>query len=237
MNTLKNKNRKWQTILVIIISLIVAAIFLFVPSFREGIIEASRRLIDADIEAFKDYLLTFGVWAPVISFFLMILTLIVAPLPAFVVTFTNGLLFGAFWGGILSWASAMVGGAICFFISRSLGRPVVEKLVSKTALEWTDRFFTRFGMHSVLIARLVPIVSFAIVSYAAGLTAIRFIVFFIATAVGQLPATILYSILGQNASSSVLVIFWVFIVVVCFMIIATAAKPWFEKKMNKAEGV
>ncbi|UTW71027.1 hypothetical protein KHA80_22795 [Anaerobacillus sp. HL2] len=44
-------------------------------------------------------------------------------------------------------------------------------------------------MHSVLLARLIPVV-FAIISYASGLTIIRFIVFFIATGVGQLPATI-----------------------------------------------
>ncbi|WP_245747410.1 TVP38/TMEM64 family protein [Anaerobacillus alkalidiazotrophicus] len=199
--------------------------------------EAVKKLIEADIEAFRDYLLSFGVWAPVVSFFLMIFTLIVAPLPAFVVTFSNGLLFGAFWGGVLSWTSAMVGAAICFFIARSLGRPVVEKLVSKTALHWTDLFFERYGMHSVLIARLIPVVSFALISYASGLTAIRFIVFVIATGIGQLPATILYSILGENANKSVLVVFWAFVVVICFGIVGAALKPRFEKKFKRSEVV
>ena len=218
-------------------SLLVVAIalYLIIPSMRDGVNEAARKLVEADIEAFRDYLLSFGVWAPVVSFFLMIFTLIVAPLPAFVVTFSNGLLFGAFWGGILSWTSAMVGAAICFYIARSLGRPVVEKIVSKTALNWTDKFFERYGMHSVLLARLIPVVSFALISYASGLTAIRFMVFFIATGVGQLPATILYSILGQNANKSVLVVFWAFIAVICFGVLGAAFKPWFEKKFKKGE--
>ncbi|QOY38594.2 TVP38/TMEM64 family protein [Anaerobacillus isosaccharinicus] len=223
--------------MLIMFSLLVVAIalYLIIPSLRDGVNEAARKLVEADIEAFRDYLLSFGVWAPVVSFFLMIFTLIVAPLPAFVVTFSNGLLFGAFWGGILSWTSAMVGAAICFYIARSLGRPVVEKIVSKTALNWTDKFFERYGMHSVLLARLIPVVSFALISYASGLTAIRFMVFFIATGVGQLPATILYSILGQNANKSVLVVFWAFIAVICFGVLGAAFKPWFEKKFKKGE--
>src|SRR5690554_996904 len=125
MTTMK-KNKKIHILIIVIFFAIIIGLYAFVPVFREGIGEAVSRLVDGDIEAFRDYLLSFGAWAPIISFFLMILTLIVAPLPAFVVTFTNGLLFGAFWGGLLSWTSSMVGAAICFYISRSLGRPVVE---------------------------------------------------------------------------------------------------------------
>ena len=43
-------------------------------------------------------------------------------------------------GAILSWSSAMVGAAVCFYISRILGRDIVEKLTSKTGLESVDRF-------------------------------------------------------------------------------------------------
>ena len=57
----------------------------------------------------------------------MILQAIVAPLPAFLITLANAALFGAFWGGALSWFSAMVGAGLCFCIARALGREVVEK--------------------------------------------------------------------------------------------------------------
>ena len=49
---------------------------------------------------------------------------------------------------------------------------------------------------SILIARLLPFMSFDIVSYAAGLTGMGFWGFFIATGIGQLPATIVYSYVG-----------------------------------------
>lgn len=47
----------------------------------------------------------------VVSFLLMIFRAIAAPLPAFLITFANASLFGAFWGGVLS-SSAMVGAAL-----------------------------------------------------------------------------------------------------------------------------
>ncbi len=50
---------------------------------------------------------------------------------------------------------------------------------------------------SILIARLLPFMSFDIVSYAAGLTSMSFGSFFIATGIGQLPATIIYSYVGS----------------------------------------
>jgi uncharacterized membrane protein YdjX (TVP38/TMEM64 family) len=82
-----------------------------------------------------------------------------------VVTFTNGLLFGWVWGALLSWSSAMVGAALCFWTARALGRPMVERLVGGTrALETSDLFVARHGTRSVLIARLLPFVSFDVVS-------------------------------------------------------------------------
>ncbi|MDB0438355.1 TVP38/TMEM64 family protein [Clostridioides difficile] len=149
-----------------------------------------------NLDAIKEYILSFGVWAPIISFALMILQSIAAPLPAFLITFANAALFGWVNGAILSWVSAMAGAAICFVIGRFLGRDVVVKLTSKFALESIDGFFDKYGKHTILIARLLPFISFDLVSYAAGLTSMSFISFFIATGLGQLPATIVYSYVG-----------------------------------------
>lgn len=90
-------------------------------------------------------------------------------------------------------AIAVVVAAACFRIARSLGREAVEKLCSKTGLATIERFFKRHGDQSVLIARLLPFVSFDFVSYFAGLASMSFRGFMIATGIGQLPATIVYS--------------------------------------------
>ncbi|WP_090042354.1 TVP38/TMEM64 family protein [Clostridium frigidicarnis] len=170
--------------------------YYFVEPIKRNINQMVFYLTMLNLDALKEYVLSFGIWAPIISFFLMVFQSIVAPLPAFMITFANAALFGWWKGAILSWFSAMVGAALCFYIAKCLGRNAVEKLTSKFALDSVDEFFNRYGKHTILIARLLPFISFDIVSYAAGLTSMSFISFFIATGLGQLPATIIYSYVG-----------------------------------------
>ena len=144
----------------------------------------------------RDFIDKYETYAMLVSAGLMVFQSVVAPLPAFLVTFANANLFGWWQGAILSWSSAMLGALICFYISRILGRDVVEKLTSRVGLESVDEFFKKYGRQSILIARLLPFMSFDLVSYAAGLTSISFMPFFIATGIGQLPATIIYSYVG-----------------------------------------
>lgn len=96
--------------------------------------------INVDIDLARGYILGFGVWAPVVSFLLMLLQSVAAPLPAFIITFANAGIFGWVKGAILSWSGAMASAALCFYIARLLGRNVVEKLTSKTALKRVDDF-------------------------------------------------------------------------------------------------
>lgn len=179
-------------------SLVIGIIlfYLFVPGVKVNVNQAFFILQNVDVDLARDYILGFGIWAPIVSFLLMILQSIAAPLPAFIITFANAGLFGWVKGAILSWSSAMAGAALCFFISKYFGRSVVEKLTSKFALDSVDEFFDRYGEYAILVARLLPFVSFDIVSYGAGLTSMSFWKFFIATGIGQLPATIVYSYIG-----------------------------------------
>ncbi len=182
---------------VLLLGGIVLIVLVTLPSSRAlflGWIELFQGL---DLEVIKAYILSFGVWAPLISFALMVFQSLMAPLPAFLITFANAALFGWLWGAALSWTSAMAGAFLCFYIARFLGRDVVEKLTSKMALESVDAFFEKHGVYAILIARLLPFISFDVVSYAAGLTSMRLGSFVIATGIGQLPATLAYSYAGE----------------------------------------
>ncbi|AEF93802.1 SNARE associated Golgi protein [Desulfotomaculum nigrificans CO-1-SRB] len=178
------------------IFVLLAALYFGVEPLQTAIKRVVFIISMVDITAMKSYILSFGIWAPVVSFFLMVFQSLAAPLPAFVITFANAALFGWVKGAILSWSSAMAGAALCFWIANFYGRSVVERLVSAYALKKIDRFFARYGKYAILMARLLPFVSFDAVSYAAGLTSIGFWEFFWATGLGQLPATLIYSYVG-----------------------------------------
>ncbi|HSB20277.1 MAG TPA: TVP38/TMEM64 family protein [Anaeromyxobacteraceae bacterium] len=203
---------------------LAAGAYAFLPAVRQGVDAGVRALSAPDgrdaVDAFRSYLLGFGPWAPLASAALMVLQSLVAPLPAFVVTFANGLLFGWARGALLSWSSAMVGAALCFWIARALGRPAVERLAGGgAAVERADRFFERHGERAILLARLLPFVPFDAVSYAAGLTTTGFRPFLVATGLGQIPATLLYSYLGESASGSVRILFWGFSLLAAAMVL------------------
>lgn len=172
-----------------------AAYFIF-PTVKNFIDPAISAFTSGDFTVMRDFVGKYGTYAAAVSFFLMILQSIAAPLPAFIITLANANLFGWWKGAILSWSSAMAGAALCFYIARILGRDVAERLTSKASLQSVDKFFERYGTYSILLARLLPFVSFDIVSYAAGLTSMSFWPFFIATGIGQLPATVVYSYVG-----------------------------------------
>ncbi|MDY0235391.1 MAG: TVP38/TMEM64 family protein [Gudongella sp.] len=192
---MKNINKStWIKLGVI---LILIGIYIFVEPVRNFVKRAVFILGMLDINAVKEYILSFGAWAPIVSFLLMIFQSVAAPLPAFLITFANAALFGWVKGAILSWSSAMAGAVICFYISKIYGRNTAEKFASKFALEEIDKFFEKYGNYAILIARILPFISFDLVSYAAGLTSIGFWSFFWATGLGQLPATIVYSYAGD----------------------------------------
>lgn len=191
------KKKKWIT-KIVILALIVAAVlmYFFIPSVNKRINSIFKMFASGDFKVLRTFVESYGPYAVLVSFLLMILQSIAAPLPAFLITFANANLFGWWQGAILSWVSSMVGAAICFFIARILGRDVVEKLTSKTGIKQIDNFFKKHGRMSILIARLLPFISFDIVSYAAGLTSMSFGSFIVATGIGQLPATVIYSYVG-----------------------------------------
>ena len=127
----------------------------------------------------------------------------------------------------------MVGAALCFYIARILGRDVVEKLTGKTVLNGMDGFFERYGKHTILVCRLLPFVPFDPVSYAAGLTSLRFRHFMLATGLGQLPATIFYSWVGSMLTGG---IFWFvsgLLILFALTIVIVAAKTFYQEKHKR----
>ena len=230
-------NKKNGLLMKIAVVVAIVALYFLVPSIKVNINQAIFILQNVDVELARGYILGFGVWAPVVSFLLMILQSVAAPLPAFIITFANAGLFGWLKGAALSWTSAMAGAALCFYIARFFGRDVVEKLTSKYALESLDGFFDQYGKYAILVARLLPFISFDIVSYGAGLTSMGFWSFFIATGIGQLPATLIYSYIGSMLTGTTrTVVMGLLVLFALSTLVMLFKKIWTDKnKKDKAE--
>ncbi len=230
------RTAKWlRPALTAVLFLLLALVYLVYEPFRGETNRAVGVLASGDIEVVRDYILSYGAWAPVISAALMVLQALLAFLPAFVLTFANGLAFGAFWGGMLSLSSATLAAAISFGIAHALGRAPMEAMLGKRSLGAADVWFARYGVYAVLIARLIPVVSFDVISYAAGLTRMSFPRFLLATIVGMAPATFVYSFLGERAPQYINVLLIIFGLVVAAGVIYAAVLRYRKRRSPRVK--
>lgn len=229
---MKSKKRIAQISILVVILLTVSGYF-FIPAVNSRMNAIFTLFSSMSVENIMGYIRSFGVYAMAVSFLLMIFQSVAAPLPAFLITFANAALWGWWKGAILSWSSAMAGALVCFFIARICGRDAVEKLTSKFAMDSVDQFFERYGKHTILICRLLPFVSFDFVSYAAGLTAMGIVPFLVATGVGQLPATIVYSYVGGMLTGSVRTVVTALLITFALFTFAFLFKQIYNDKQQK----
>lgn len=145
-----------------------------------------------------EYLRGFGVWAPLISTLLMILQAVISPLPGSLVAAANGIVFGIWWGTLLSWVGGILGGSVSFWLARWLGQDAVARFLRGKRLDQANRLSQSDGFWIVLTARLVPLISFDWISYLAGVSQMRFSHFILATAIGMLPGTLAWTALGHD---------------------------------------
>lgn len=225
--------RRAQLGIVLGVSAAVVAAYLFNADVHAETAHALAVLSSGDGHAVGEYLLSFGVWAPIASLFLMVLQAVAAPVPAIFVAFANGLAFGVVGGGLLTIAGQTLAAALCFGISRALGRGPVEALAGRFGLAATDSWFNRWGARGVLLLRLVPGISFDVISYGAGLTSVRFGPFLVATAIGVAPQAFLYAYLIREAPQSA----WVFYVVSWLVIGVIGSAAFLRRKESPASSV
>ncbi len=218
---------RWVTLVVLVA---VVAVCVLVPSVRAQIGTIFALLSSGDTGAVAELIRSCGPWAVAVSFLLMVLQSIAAPIPAFLITFANAAVFGWWQGAILSWTSAMAGAALCFWIARALGRDAVAHFATRGALATVDRFFDRYGKNAVLVCRLLPFMSFDLVSYAAGLTGMGFWGFFWATGLGQLPATVVYSYVGGMLTGSTqVVVMALFVIFALFALVGLVRQVYMAR--------
>ena len=98
----------WYARLLMIAALTALVLaWLLIPGVHAFVRDSLDAFLAVDQQGIERFIRAYGSQAAIVSFLLMIFQAIAAPLPAFLITFANASLFGAFWGGILSWCSAM----------------------------------------------------------------------------------------------------------------------------------
>ena len=128
----------------------------------------------------------------------------VVPIPSEVIIIGAGAI-GVPMASILIFGSlgAAVGAMIGYFLGRYAAMPAILKygkfiLIKPHHIYKAEAFAKKYGVYSVLIGRLLPIVPFKVFSIAAGITKIPPIPFAICTLIGVVPRIFFLSVFGAS---------------------------------------
>ena len=149
----------------------------------------------------RDWATSVGPWFP-LAFLATHIVVTIFPFPRTAFTLAAGLLFGPALGvGIAVLASAL-SAVIALVLVRALGLQL-SGLVSHPRVESVDAWLRSRGWPAVLSLRLIPVVPFSVLNYAAGASAVRVLPYLLATLVGLLPGTAAVVILGDALTGNI----------------------------------
>jgi uncharacterized membrane protein YdjX (TVP38/TMEM64 family) len=154
-----------------------------------------------DHQNLKTYVLSLGSMGPLIIILLMTIAIVISPLPSAPIALISGAIFGHYWGTLYILVGAELGAIIAFTIARLLGFEILKKWIDTDALSQKFLGSQNILMAIVFASRLLPFVSFDLVSYAAGLSILTPLRFAIATLAGIIPASFLLAHFGKELSS------------------------------------
>lgn len=127
-----------------------------------------------------------GIFGPLVFVFINAITLIIAPISGTPTYLAGFALFGK-QVQFLVYLSAVFAGSINFLIARRWGRRMVIKLVGKDNMSKVDEFSQNYGMGTLIFLRLFQGQFFDFISYAFGLSKMKFWPYFLVTVLAPIP--------------------------------------------------
>ncbi|MFP4298117.1 MAG: TVP38/TMEM64 family protein [Spirulinaceae cyanobacterium] len=137
-----------------------------------------------------------GIWAPIIYILLYTIgTLLI--LPSTPLNLSGGAIFGLWWGTLWTTVAAIIAAMVAFGFTRTIGR---EWVAQKLAGRWEaiDAEVQQGGLFYMFAIRLLPLIPYGIVNFAAGLTGIRFRDYTIGTLLGTVPGVLPFVMMGSG---------------------------------------
>jgi uncharacterized membrane protein YdjX (TVP38/TMEM64 family) len=150
------------------------------------------------LEELQAFFAGLGAVAPFAYVAIVTVVVVVAPIPGTVLYAPAGVIFGGFWGGVLSLLGNVAGAALSFALMRALGRAAFERWIAAEQLEAIEQRLVERGSLIVFLLRVNPLTSSDIVSYAAGATSMPLRKLLLGTTLGMAPLCFLQSYLAES---------------------------------------
>ncbi len=172
---------------------LLALLVLAVPDLRHAFTAA----VHGDTAEVRSRVDSLGVAGPLLILALTLLHTVVF-YPAEIVDAAAGFAYGFFPALALMMVGWLLSGLLCFAVGHTVARPLLDRWFGIERFERIEASIERGGATLLIAVRLLPIVPFSLVSYAAGAARVPLWRFVWTTVVGYLPITALAVYLGTR---------------------------------------
>lgn len=161
---------------------------------------AAYLALKIEAETIQNWLSTLGIWGPVI-YILIYTAFTLLILPSTALNLMGGALFGAWLGTFWTTIAAILAAVVAFLFTRNFNQTrIIHRL--NNHLSSLDKELQQGGLFYIAAIRLLPILPYGLVNYAAGLTSIKFRDYFLGTLIGTLPGVLPFVLLGSTGSTA-----------------------------------
>ncbi|MGB7441506.1 MAG: TVP38/TMEM64 family protein [Coleofasciculaceae cyanobacterium] len=178
-------------------------------------------------EGFRQGIKNLGFFGPLVYIGILALSVVISPIPGAPLAVVAGAMWGSIWAGIYSVIGGFLGSLIAYFLGRTLGRSAIKALTGKL-IYFSKRRGEVYLSWLIFVTRLLPVLSFDLISYGAGITGLSLPRYAVATLLGMIPSTFLLTYMGE-AFTVGMPLGITFFVIFLFVIVAL---PWAIQKYN-----
>jgi uncharacterized membrane protein YdjX (TVP38/TMEM64 family) len=172
---------------------LLAAMVALVPPLQDAISAA----VHGDTTEVRHQISKLGVGGPLLIVALALIHSVVI-YPAEIVNAAAGFAYGFFPAMAIVTVAWMLSALLCYAFGGRVARPLLDRWFGRERFERAERMIERGGVVLLLALRLIPIVPFSLVSYAAGAAHVPLRRFLWTTFVGYLPVTALAVYFGTR---------------------------------------
>ncbi|NMM65445.1 TVP38/TMEM64 family protein [Clostridium sp. P21] len=155
-----------------------------------------------DPDKIKHIIMSYGKYSILAFFILQIIQVVAFFIPGEIVQIAGGYIYGTLGGSIISLLGITTGSMIVFGISHSLGKPLIDKVVSNKDANFFKRILNLGHINfMVFLLYLIPGIPKDVLAYICGVSNVTFKNFIIYSTLGRVPGIFISAYFGAKIDS------------------------------------
>lgn len=227
----RQKQSKWPLYLSIILVASLVLLYFINNDVNQFFSEAWEVLSSGNEEKIAKWVEQFSWWGPIVIILVMVIQMFLMVIPSVVVMVVSIIAYGPVFGSLIILLSIFSASSVGYVIGRSLGTPIIERILGAKSKEKIEGFLVKYGFWAVIITRVSPFLSNDAISFVGGILRMGYWRFIGATMLGILPLTVFIAFLGETNDRLKTGLLWVGVI----SLVGFVFYVWWDKRGSQRD--